>query len=107
MKAQSQIIVTVLIILLVLVLVVVVWVVVQNMIERNAKNVDVDTFGLDAELNYYLADANTGVFDVKRGAGGGNISEVRLIFTLSNGSTITYLNDSDVPGELETSVYYI
>ena len=107
MKAQSQIIVTVLIILLILALIVIVWVIVQNMIQGNADDIDVDPFGLDAELNYYLENNKSGVFSVKRGAGGGNISEVRLIFTLSNGSTISYLNDSLVPGELETTTYYI
>ena len=106
-KAQSQIIVTVLIILLILALIVIVWVIVQNMIQGNADDIDVDPFGLDAELNYYLENNKSGVFSVKRGAGGGNISEVRLIFTLSNGSTISYLNDSLVPGELETTTYYI
>jgi|GEM_PF-5719382 len=107
-KAQSQIITTVLIILVVLVAVVIVWNVVQNMVTESADDVDVQPFALDADLSYYL-ESGTGdaILEVKRGAGGGEINEIRLIFTLSNGSTITYLNDVDVPDELEKETYRV
>ncbi|MBT4136085.1 hypothetical protein HOD75_01560, partial [archaeon] len=98
---------TVLIILVVLVAVVIVWNVVQNMVTESADDVDVQPFALDADLSYYLEDVNTGVFEVKRGTGGGEINEVRLIFTLNDGSSVTYLNDSLVPKVLETEEYKI
>jgi|GEM_PF-4988376 hypothetical protein len=106
-KAQAQIITTVLIILVVLVAVVIVWNVVQNMITESADDVDVQPFALDAELSYYLeSGSGNAILEVQRGAGGGNISEVKLIFTLNDGSSITYSNN-DVPGELEIRTYNI
>ncbi|MBT4136088.1 discoidin domain-containing protein [archaeon] len=105
-KGQSQVIIAILIIVIVLVLIVIVWGVVQNIIQGNLESANTQPFELEADLVYSYG--NPGVFRVTRdGTGGGEINEVRLIFSLKNGKSAVYKNDTTFPEELESVTYYV
>ena len=107
-KAQAQIITTILIILLVLASIVIVWNVVDKAISESSSQVDVQPFLLKGDLEYSMVSSDEVKVEVNRGAGGGEILGVKIIFTDYEGNKYNYDSDPDkFPNELETEVYEI
>jgi len=103
LKAQSQIITTVLIILLVLAAVVIVWNVIHSTIEKGSEEITVNPLLLRGEMFYSLENEKIHV-TVKRTSGKGDIEGVRLIFVDNEGS-YNYDNMEEVLDNFDSATY--
>jgi len=66
---------------------------------------DIDPFSLSGEIENFVLSGDSANVNVKRGAGGGDISGVRLIFVDRTGNSYDYQDKNKVPGELEVENY--
>ncbi len=107
-SAQANIFVVILMILMVLVAVVIVWNVVKFSLKKTSGEVSVSKFILKGDVKYSLTSLKDNAsVSVYRGAGGGNISGVRIIFEFADKTKKNYENKSVYPNELETKVYFV
>lgn len=104
-KGQSEIIVTILLILLVLAAIIIVWQVINKSVKSGTNQIDVNAFSYGAELSYAAAGANLNA-NVKRAAGGGDITGVKIVIDTNSGSYV-YTDTTNLPKPLETKTYTI
>jgi hypothetical protein len=106
-RSVSEVVAMVLIVLIVLAAIILVWNLVSRMVETGAGSSISDklSVSLSAKLMSNITD-NPIAISVSRSAGQGNISRVMIILKNSTGQSWTYENTT-VPGELETIIYYI
>jgi parallel beta-helix repeat protein len=105
-RSISDVIATVLIILVVLAAVILVWNFVKSMVSEKSGDIGSDIFSVSLNAKLLSNNPESLTLSVGRDAGGGNISEVRII-SKNASSSCTYNNNTDVPGELESVSYNI
>ncbi len=99
-KGLSAIVATLIIILLVLVAVGIVWVVVNNVIQEGAEEIDLGKFTLDLEIKrVQIEDNNVTVVVVKRNPGEGNFIGMNFVF--SDGINSEIIRENTVFQELD------
>ena len=109
-RGQSEVITTVLIILLVIAAVFIVYVAVRNMIKGGVDNISTDPLAIGFTTTGVSIDptATSVNIPVSRKAGGGNVSEIRILFKGADGATkCTYSNKTAIPKELEAVIYAV
>lgn len=106
-KGLSQVVTTVLIILIVLAAVVIIWAFVRPTITEAGEQITTDCITLDVKVISCEADtseSNTTV-QVRRNAGPGELTGLRLILVEANGDATT--SDEDGLGELESETFIV
>jgi len=106
-KGLSQVVTTVLIILIVLAAVVIIWAFVRPTITEAGEQITTDCITLDLEVLSCITnstDANSTV-QVRRNAGVGELTGMRLILMETNGDTATS-NEASL-GELESETFIV
>ena len=105
-RAQSQLITTILLIVLVLAAIVIVWAVVNNLITESAE--EIGTSALTTRLE--IKEANLWVTGgaeviVKREPGEGEITSLKFIFYNEDGGNVIIEETEEIPKEIETKIY--
>jgi len=108
-RGISQIITAVLIILLVLASVLLLWQAVRSIIETETQEISVEQLSYSAEIESFKVNSAQDLarVTIRRNSGGGEISEVKLIFYDTNSMTYSYEDATKIPDELETETYDI
>ena len=106
-RGISGVIVTVLIILVVLATIIIVWNVVQRVIKEKSGEIGIEKFSVGLSTGQVNLSENPIKIRVERDAGQGDISAIKIIFKNKAGASYEYNNDTLIPKELETLVYYI
>ncbi len=110
-RAQSEIITTVLMILLVLAVIIIVWQVVKSTVVIGAEKVEIMAFTTQLEIqNAKLWVTGGAEIMVKKGSGEGKIDSMKFIFEKQDGETKVIERKKEegyeMPDELETKIYY-
>jgi len=105
-RGISDIITTVIIILMVLAAIVIVWQAVRLTIGNASNQIGVEKFNVNFESRATSLSNDIVNVSVTRRAGQGNISEIKIVFKNAT-SSCTYINNTRIPNELETVIYYV
>ncbi len=104
-RGLSTVVATLLIILLVIVAVGVVWTVVRNVIDRGTGSISTDQFTIDLGITSASLSGNIVTVNVRRGAGEGDLSGFKLIF--SDGTNSESVEENVALGELESQSFQV
>jgi len=107
-KSQANIIVVILLILIVIACILIFWKIFSYFTGKGKEDIQITSFTLGAEIeSFKLINNYTTEIRIKRTAGKGNITGIKLVFLDSSGTTYIYENKNDLPNELESKTYII
>jgi hypothetical protein len=111
-KAQGKVIAVVLLILLAILAVILLWNAIKGLLKIKTADFDsgIMLVSISTDKDFYVKSISGGNYvdvPVKRAAGEGKLVLIKIIFTNISGGTFEYINDTTLPGELETVIYRV